>query len=62
MSGSMSWVDAAGRCVGFFIYRGKLGYEAFDGDEKSLGLFPSQDAAAAAILKRGISNDEGICK
>jgi hypothetical protein len=51
MSGSMSWVDAAGRCVGFLIYRGKLGYEAFDGDEKSLGLFPSQDEAAAAILK-----------
>jgi hypothetical protein len=46
----MSWVDAAGRCVGFFIYRGKLGYEAFDGDEKSLGMFPTKHEAAAAVL------------
>jgi hypothetical protein len=42
MSGSMSWVDAAGRCAGFFICRGKLGYEAFDGDGRSLGMFQNR--------------------
>jgi hypothetical protein len=35
----MSWLAAAGRCVGFFIYRGKLGYDMFTGDEKSSAYF-----------------------
>jgi hypothetical protein len=38
--------------VGFIIRRGKLGYEGLTGDEKSLGLFPTQDAAAAAVFQK----------
>ena len=40
------------RCVGFVFARGKEGFEAFDAHTKSLGLFPSQGAAAAAISAR----------
>ena len=29
--------------------RGKLGFEAFDVDDRSLGLFPTAKAAAGAI-------------
>jgi hypothetical protein len=38
-------------CVGFLLHRGKAGYEAFTSDERSLGLFPTQDEAAAAIMR-----------
>jgi len=37
------------RCVGFLIQRGKLGVEAFDGDERSLGIFETAERAAAAV-------------
>jgi hypothetical protein len=40
-------------CVGFVISRGKLGYEALDRAERSLGLFPTQREAADAISARG---------
>jgi hypothetical protein len=33
-------------CLG----RGKAGFEAFDADNRSLGIFPSQREAAAAIM------------
>jgi hypothetical protein len=36
-------------CRGFVIARGKRGFEAFDSDERSLGLFPTQREAANAI-------------
>jgi hypothetical protein len=36
-------------CVGFVLARGRLGFEAFDRDERSLGLFAEQQAAIAAI-------------
>jgi hypothetical protein len=35
--------------VGFILARGKLGFELFDHNEQSLGLFPSQREAAAAL-------------
>jgi hypothetical protein len=37
------------RCMGFVLARGKRGYEAFDTDEKSLGIFPTMQAAADAV-------------
>jgi hypothetical protein len=37
------------QCIGHVISRGKLGFELFDADDKSLGLFPSQEEAAAAL-------------
>jgi hypothetical protein len=43
-----------GRCIGHLISRGKLGYEAFTANDRSLGLFANQAAGAAAI-----SNDWG---
>ena len=37
------------RCVGHLILRGRQGVEAFDADDRSLGIFPDQKAAVAAI-------------
>jgi hypothetical protein len=33
------------------IKRGKLGIEAFDAEDRSLGIFPNMDSAADAISK-----------
>jgi hypothetical protein len=38
-------------CLGFVLTRGAAGFEAFSADEKSLGLFPTQREAAAAIMR-----------
>jgi hypothetical protein len=38
-------------CIGFILDRGTVGFEAFSADEKSLGLFPTQHEAAAALLR-----------
>jgi len=34
---------------GFILSRGKLGFEAFDPDARSIGIFPTQREAANAI-------------
>ena len=40
----------AGRtCVGFILARGKTGFEVFTADQKSLGIYPTQREAAAAL-------------
>jgi hypothetical protein len=39
-------------CRGFVLARGVSGFEGFDRDEKSLGLFPTEREAVAAILER----------
>jgi len=36
-------------CLGFVIPRGKLGFEALDADQRSLGIFPNQKGAADTI-------------
>jgi hypothetical protein len=36
-------------CIGFLLPRGRLGVEAFDADDHSLGIFPTVKAAADAI-------------
>jgi hypothetical protein len=45
----MLTVLAGSICIGFIIPRGKMGHEAYDADEQPLGVFPSQQEAAAAI-------------
>jgi len=39
------------RCVGFVFARGKQGLEAFNGDQRSLGTFPTQREAAVAVME-----------
>jgi hypothetical protein len=41
-----------GRCVGFLLARGPAGIEAFDKHEQSLGLFPNEYAAVAAVWRQ----------
>jgi hypothetical protein len=36
-------------CMGFVLARGRTGFEAFDVNELSKGLFPTQQEAAAAL-------------
>ena len=38
-------------CIGHILRRGKTGFEAYDADDKLIGSFDSQNAAAAAISK-----------
>jgi hypothetical protein len=40
-------------CLGFILARGPAGYEAFDRDERSLGVFATQREAAAALPGTG---------
>jgi hypothetical protein len=50
-----SWLAIYGgqRCSGHVIYRGKTGWEAFNTDDVSIGLFKtSADAANAIEAKR----------
>jgi hypothetical protein len=49
-----SWVSVydGQRCLGHIISRGRDGYEAFDVDDRSVGLYPNQREAAAALMVR----------
>jgi hypothetical protein len=38
-------------CVGFILARGRGGFEAFDANELSKGLFATQQEAAAALFE-----------
>jgi hypothetical protein len=46
----LAYVYDGRRCLGFILARGKPGFEAFDADDKSVGLFPSQREAANAVV------------
>jgi hypothetical protein len=57
MSGSspLSYVTgAADEVIGFIFLRGRSGHEAFDREQRSLGLFttPAETAAASLMLRR----------
>jgi hypothetical protein len=54
----LAYVTDGREAVGHIIARGKLGYEAFDREEHSLGLFPTAVAAANAVFASS-SNEEG---
>jgi hypothetical protein len=45
-------------CAGFLLRRPRRGVEAFDRDENSLGIFPSEREAANAVLDSA-SNERG---
>jgi hypothetical protein len=46
----LSYVYAGRACLGFVLSRGRAGFEAFDRDERSLGLYPTAPAAANAVF------------
>ncbi len=47
----LAYVYHGRECLGFVLARGKLGFEALDREEHSLGLFSTQREAAAAITR-----------
>ena len=46
---SVAYVHDGRTCVGHVIGKGPAGFEAFDREDKSLGLFKTQAEAAAAL-------------
>jgi hypothetical protein len=49
-SSFMLSVFSSTTCIGFVLERGKLGHEAFDANEKSIGIYGSQREAADAVI------------
>jgi hypothetical protein len=47
----ISLYDGDRECIGFLLNRGHLGWEAFDANERPLGVFEDQAAAAASIAE-----------
>jgi hypothetical protein len=47
----VSITDAHRRCLGHAVYRGKMGWEAYDRNDQSIGLFKSPAEAAEALTK-----------
>jgi hypothetical protein len=47
----MVWVYGGQNCIGFVVWRGKRGVEAFSTSDGSLGVFKSRGEAAVAITK-----------
>jgi hypothetical protein len=45
----LAYVYDGRQCLGHVLARGRLGYELFDRDEKSLGIFKTQAEAARAL-------------
>jgi hypothetical protein len=45
----MSYIYDGRECRGFVLARGRLGFEAFDREGRSLGLYPAAPAAANAV-------------
>jgi len=48
----LSAVVYADKCCGFVLNRGRDGFEAFDIDEHSRGLFDTESAAVGAFFDR----------
>ncbi len=47
----MSYVSDGRSAIGFVLARGRAGHEAFDREERSLGLFTTAAAAANAVFE-----------
>jgi hypothetical protein len=41
-------------CIGHAIWRGRIGVEAFNVDDKSIGLFPTFKEATAALASLAV--------
>jgi hypothetical protein len=54
----LSYVYDGRVCRGFVISRGKLGFEAFDREQRSLGLFKTAPEAANAVFTAA-ANERG---
>lgn len=52
-------VYAGQRCIGFLVPRGKLGTEAFDASERTLGIFPDRPSAANAVTNEVMDDGHG---
>jgi hypothetical protein len=50
---------SGGACAGFLMNLGVRGVEAFDKDEKSLGVFPDVISAATAVEKSAAPDAAG---
>jgi hypothetical protein len=46
----VSVCDQHRHCAGHILHRGRCGWEAYDHNDRSIGLFKSQDEAAQALL------------
>src|SRR5258708_14992253 len=57
-STSMAYVYDGRACVGFVLARGRAGFQAFDREQGSLGLFQTA-AAAANVAFDNAANEEG---
>ena len=53
----MQAIYAGQRCLGFIWLRDRGAIEAFDINDKSIGIFASQAAAADAICQAAITNE-----
>jgi hypothetical protein len=51
-TGPMASIYNGRTCIGFVICRGPAGFEAFDAEQQSLGLFTTEREAVAATLER----------
>jgi hypothetical protein len=47
---TLSYVYDGRECRGFVLARGRLGFEAFDREGRSLGLFPTAPTAANTVF------------
>jgi hypothetical protein len=47
---ALAYVYDGQQCLGHVLGRGKLGFEAFRPDDKSIGMFSTQRQAANALL------------
>jgi hypothetical protein len=54
----MAYVYDGRACVGFVLARGRAGFEAFDREQVSLGVFKTA-AAAANVAFDNAANEEG---
>jgi hypothetical protein len=46
----LAYVYDGRQCLGHVLSRGPKGFEAFDRDDKSVGIFPTAKQAAGALL------------
>jgi hypothetical protein len=48
----MTVFTTAGKVAGFIIQRGRIGFEAFDAEQRSFGMFETLHRAATALRQR----------
>jgi hypothetical protein len=51
MTAPLAYVSDGREAIGFILARGKLGHEAFDREQRSLGLFKTAPEAANAVFR-----------